>query len=66
MLKVVITNELIKFIVARDNPRILKLTFLHPVFGCCSVFKILSLYKLLISSLIHPENSAKISFSIPK
>ena len=54
------------FIVARENPNILNLTSLQLGIISSKEFNICSLYNKLISSELHPLNSAKIPFSIPE
>ena len=63
---IIITLDNKKLIVARDNPKIRKSTFLQ-----LFVFEFSNLSNSFLSvifseSLVHPENSLKISCSIPK
>ena len=66
---IVINNkaiEIIKLIVASENPKILKLTFLQLGNTLLKLSNNLDLSIISSFSFVHPENSANTPFSIPK
>ncbi len=66
MINTKIVNDNKKFIVARDNPKILKSTFLQLLIFEFNNFNNSFLSVIFKELLVHPENSLKTSCSIPK